>query len=412
MLITTTTAVAQWNVMEATGVVGMSNIHFTNSSVGFGVGTNFQDSWIQKTTDGGKSWRADLLTGSFLFGLNASDPTTIFAAGHYIECNCAIVLRSSDAGVSWQGSIDEASFGFYDLEFPTPNIGYTGGYNGIINKTTDNGETWVTLNSGSNSDVFLDLDFPSVNTGFALAGIDGNFFSATRIYMTADAGATWEILQDFEDGTTLNDVKFRTPQNGMMVGSIENIATVFLTEDGGKNWSIVYQYTKEEALFPKIQLVDENSPYVIGTNGIILHTTDGGVTWIEEPSGSSATFLDIALAGDKPLITTDDSMLLERVGDASSVSTNSHRSSENTLSLTITPSVVASEAPIVVEGTWGNGTYMLHLYDQLGRTLQTVTIPPGQKTLHVQTKDLPQGIYFWQVLGENQSSAIHQMVVQ
>lgn len=410
LLIAGLSATAQWNTVNATGIVGMSNIHFQNQSLGFGVGTDLQHSWVQKTTDGGKSWRADLLQNSLLFGLNASDNSTIFATGQYGECNCAFVLRSTDAGVSWQAILEQSSFGFYDIEFPTPTTGYTGGYDGVITKTTDNGETWSKLNTGNDADVFLNLDFPDVNTGYGLAGVDGNFFSATRIYKTTDAGMSWNVLQDYQ-GMSISDIKFRTAQQGLMLAIIDGTSSILSTNDGGENWSIVYQYENQDEAFWRIQLIGDQTAIAVGSNGLILRSTDNGLTWTEESSGSSAFLLDIALAGDKPVVTTDDSMLLERAGEASNVTAGNYSGLKD-LSLNITPSVVTNETQVRIESTGNNSGYMLLLYDQLGRTLQTIDLQAGQRTVSLQTEGLSQGVYFLQVVGENGSSETQQMVVQ
>jgi photosystem II stability/assembly factor-like uncharacterized protein len=99
-------------------------------------------------------------------------------------------------------------------------------------KTTDGGTAWIALNPGTPFETFTSVYFPDDSTGYAVTG----FPSDGGIFKTIDAGDSWN-LQD--------------------QGPIESLNAVFF--------------------------VDTNIGYIVGDNGIILKTTNGGVQaqWIQ-----------------------------------------------------------------------------------------------------------------------------------
>lgn len=72
-------------------------------------------------------------------------------------------------------------------------------------------------------------------------------------------------------------MKFITPQKGWVVGEQ---GTVLYTEDGGENWEAQESGTKLH--LRKVQFIDHKKGWMIGegrSEVIILHTYDGGKNW-------------------------------------------------------------------------------------------------------------------------------------
>jgi len=90
------------------------------------------------------------------------DASTGYAAGYAPVNGKGAILKTSDAGVSWNVSLSEANNAFYSIFFVNDSIGYAAGWNGTIVKTTDGGSIWTNLSSGTmatiNSVFFLDAD--------------------------------------------------------------------------------------------------------------------------------------------------------------------------------------------------------------------------------------------------------------
>lgn len=86
------------------------------------------------------------------------------------------------------------------------------------------------------------------------------------------------IYQDlYPTSNTLLGVKFVTPKKGWVVG--ENGAILY-TEDGGASWQA--QESGTEETLTNIAFVNEKVGWAVGAQGRILHTEDGGKTWISQ----------------------------------------------------------------------------------------------------------------------------------
>ena len=115
---------------------------------------------------------------------------------------------------------------------------------------------------------------------------------------TNDGGATWDVytltpegldeldqnqLLAFED-PVLYDVQFFDTQNGFVVGEF---GKVFKTTDGGKTWvgkqaSLVggdYFFEFDLPTFFDVEFLNREVGYVVGLEGRVAITEDGGETW-------------------------------------------------------------------------------------------------------------------------------------
>lgn len=76
--------------------------------------------------------------------------------------------------------------------------------------------------------------------------------------------------------------------HGWMVGSAsaggEVISAIFATDDGGATWSRLPFADSSSAALGGVCFVDANTGWVVGSNGFIRRTTDGGQTWQSQAS--------------------------------------------------------------------------------------------------------------------------------
>ena len=92
-----------------------------------------------------------------------------------------------------------------------------------------------------------------------------------------------------DSGTTDNlvDVCFSDNNYGWIIGSE---GTLLRTSDGGENWNtstLPYQNLKA------VKFVNENEGWIIGNQGLILKTTDSGNTWFEQSGGQNYALEDL-----------------------------------------------------------------------------------------------------------------------
>ncbi len=182
-----------------------------------------------------------------------------------------VILKTTDGGENWTPQVYLPSEWWIDIFFINETTGYAVSYGGgRIIKTTDSGATWTTVFHSTSANYHLkSVWFTDENHGFA-AGADG------LILTTSDAGSNWIVRPS---GTTeqLNDVVFTNGQSGYIVGE-HNI--LLKTTNGGVSWSTSNPYIQPLAL-TTITFVNESVGYICGEFYLVLVTNDGGNTWIK-----------------------------------------------------------------------------------------------------------------------------------
>ncbi|MDI6765472.1 MAG: YCF48-related protein [Bacteroidota bacterium] len=153
----------------------------------------------------------------------------------------------------------------YDIDFVNENTGWLVGNNGMIVKTTDGGESWITQTSGTSEHLF-GVDFVNNLTGWAV-GNNG------IIRETTDGGTTWNA-QASNVNAALYDINFVNDQLGLIAGAS---GIILRTTNGGTNWSSISSGTTQ--ILRELQFVDNLNAWTVGTNSTILHTIDGGLNW-------------------------------------------------------------------------------------------------------------------------------------
>jgi len=133
---------------------------------------------------------------------------------------------------------------------------------------------WVAQNSGT-SNTLQSVYFLNSELGWA-AGDDGT------VLKTTDGGSTW-VVHNIGTLDHIHVIFFSNPLEGWAVLSEYVPArhgSVIHTTDGGNSWNaqlIIFDY-----LLHSIHFSDENNGWVVGSNGITFHTTNAGVTWIQQ----------------------------------------------------------------------------------------------------------------------------------
>lgn len=283
MSLSTQYAISQsWWAQNSNTTEKLQDVNFSNDNTGFMFGDTL--STFVSTNTAGASWTDNtmLFTLSNLRSSAVINSSTIFTAGVYdVVGGKGIVMATGNGGASW--AVDSSfTEDLFDIDFPSSTIGYVSGENGYIAKTTDSGNNWIDLNSGTGEDIF-DMHFISNDEGWAVGTVDANAI----VIHTNDGGTTW-TLQTSGIVEPLNAVDFIDNMNGWAVGAAGSIIN---TTDGGANWTTQNSTTAED-LFD-IDMLDANHGWAVGGGGTVLKTSDGGTTWATETSGTGSDILSI-----------------------------------------------------------------------------------------------------------------------
>jgi photosystem II stability/assembly factor-like uncharacterized protein len=183
---------------------------------------------------------------------------------------------------------------FFGMYFTNATTGWLVGDDGRLAKTTNGGSYWQERDSRTRRKL-VDVFFINQNTGWAV-GDEGTIIHST------DGGDIWAPQNSTYSGPgfSLTAVRFQTPQSGWVVGycnfagSPDAGAIILHTIDGGRTWvrernNIVpgKQNTRLYDLF----MTATGWVYALGgNNGALLMTSDDGQTWISATSALNIPF--------------------------------------------------------------------------------------------------------------------------
>ena len=220
--------------------------------------------------------------GSDLNGTLSADKNTILMTKSEDNGGYSLIVMQKDLSLS-------GDFGL-QVQFADQNTGWVSIYNMIsgnfqIYKTTNGGSTWNILNTNAGGIYY----FVDASNGW-MEGSSGNIAggSLNSIYHTTNGGSTW-TLQASNIGTT-KAIYFSDLQHGWVVGQD---GLVLKTIDGGSNWNALTNTGLTTGYNTKaVFFLDANNGWISGGNenseGVgtrfILATKDGGTTWTTQPT--------------------------------------------------------------------------------------------------------------------------------
>jgi photosystem II stability/assembly factor-like uncharacterized protein len=189
-----------------------------------------------------------------------------------------------------------------DISFGDAMNGWYGTGAGDLFRTTDGGSNWVKVASRPGSFIRA-LGFIDGRTGF-IGNIGTDYYpgvtDTTPLYRTDDAGVTW-LPVDLGGKTiagvcSIDVLKTQRIYQGVLqphvvihaAGRVGGPTGLLRSADGGKTWS-VRDMSDVAGMILDVKFLDENAGLIFAstsrdaatTEGLILRTTDGGVSWRE-----------------------------------------------------------------------------------------------------------------------------------
>ncbi len=177
-----------------------------NRLVKVGAENAYADGHIAYSSDAGLNWtKTDYLTA--MTCVQFADNSTAFASGY------GVVYRSTDGGANFE-PLDVRGDFFLGLSFPSSSTGYVAGYEKLILKTTDGGNSWKRVMRGnapfSAREHFRTIKFWDDNNGFVCG--DGGI-----MYQTNNGGDSWKKVKQFTD-VNLMAIHLFSATDGIVVG--------------------------------------------------------------------------------------------------------------------------------------------------------------------------------------------------
>ncbi|GEM_PF-918630 len=275
------------------------SVYFVNETTGWAVG---EDGTIISTNDGGWTWklqesgirikrrvawiraarvlaRADLIeriepdsVKPSIFSVSFVNEMAGWAVGE-----SGTIISTKDGGKTWKlqksgtlktprrlllarlGTRELVEPHFFSVYFIDDKKGWATGESGTIISSDDGGRTWY--RQASNTDVALySVYFVNASTGWAV-GESGTILSTT------DGGKTWKA----------QDSRVRIPRY------VESSRSYVEAQ-----WELSAVANEPDSVKPRFHSVyftNSTTGWVVGENGTIITTTDGGQTWKSQRSG-------------------------------------------------------------------------------------------------------------------------------
>jgi photosystem II stability/assembly factor-like uncharacterized protein len=229
---------------------------------------------ILHTQDGGRTWRHRAnSTTKTLTAVSFADDRHGFAVG-----NGGTIVATGNGGRTWEKQLSGVQEHLLGLHVSSQREAHVVGAFGTILSTGDGGSTWnkhklpwekliprVVEDIGLLEPNLNAVHFVTRKVGWAV----GEFGLVLR---TADRGQTWVSQRHGLDSPQLADIVFQDQRRGFAVGQK---GTFIKTLDGGKQWFPVNVGTQQN--LNKI-FMDGNRGVVVG-NGVVLTTKNGGANW-------------------------------------------------------------------------------------------------------------------------------------
>lgn len=266
------------------------------------------------TTNGGTTWifhQAGNIDEYFT-GISAADDQTLVMLGENGR-----IVKTNNSGSTWTLTAGQrvTDLNFYSTDFYDQNYGWAvGGYysgGGVIARTTNGGSNWITVLDSRDTTQFGDVAATGPNTAWIVnsQGVlrkttnGGNSWNViplpegyyagqlqslspdcawilgnNRLVNTTNGGATWNTVATRVPGST-HKFFFVDMQTGWVFGG--KPGTISRTTDGGLSWTQQYcDSILGETVVLDLWFSDTQNGWACVWNSALLHTTNGGVTWV------------------------------------------------------------------------------------------------------------------------------------
>ncbi len=293
----TTNGGINWNIKNDLGAYSLRAIAFYDSLNGLAAG------WggvIVKTSNGGTNW--ELITKSVttanadlsdIFFIDDSTGWVCGSDGTRLGGYNGIILKTTNGGNSWTKLIINNTGQLNSIYFIDHLNGFAAGRGGTILKTTDGGTSWLYSNNGTIN--WNDIDFSNYPTGWIIGGDPVN---TDRLIKTTDGGKTWNDVTSISFTTGTPEIHFTSKETGWLLigGLFTNVQQLYKTTDKGDTWNLI-RWNYSDTAYYSWQFISDKIGWIstFSYPTSILHTTDGGDSWEKYPlseSFGSISFID------------------------------------------------------------------------------------------------------------------------
>jgi photosystem II stability/assembly factor-like uncharacterized protein len=229
---------------------------------------------VYRTTNGGQTW--DTINSAPMY----TAPGSMVSPAEMFTCGESWVSRTIDSGNTWNLQQVDAG-GLTAISFANSQVGYTVDGDGseptVVFKTTNAGTTWLNVSdqSGEGNLTGVFAFSPTVAVAVGYYGI----------IRTTNGGQSWKTVLGMADSMIGIEAVSFSRQFGFSVGGS---GMILRSSDSGVTWSQESSPTISDLY--SVAMYDSAHAVIGGTNGTILVTNNGGLSWVS-PSSQTDTLM-------------------------------------------------------------------------------------------------------------------------
>ena len=276
-----------WNTVYNIYHTGKS-LSFINDTTGYVIINYPEDgseNFIMKTTDGGKQWIKQNFPNEFTYGIFIKSLDINFAFMFGILNSNPYVYRTTNGGEVW----NKYSINYGDIRPTISAIAFNKNGTGIgvgspykrqaIIYTYNWGENWNTKN-----------ELTEILNGVSILSSDRWIVAGGgKVFLTADAGKTWNIKLNLGETYYVDDLNFYKHNFGIVLVN----SSIYISHDGGDSFKEINNISHEinvSPIFTSVDLVNDSLAWIAGSlyidnlkipeyKGAIFKTDNSGESW-------------------------------------------------------------------------------------------------------------------------------------
>lgn len=210
------------------------------------------------------------------------------------------IIYSDDNGISWMQADVPVMTTLTAVHFPDTSNGWAVGHDAVVLRTRDAGVTWEKQFDGFKANALVleqaKLLKDNVQTALNQAKVaeDDDLVDQLTERLDTVTYALEDAQFDFDDRSTkpLLDVWFKNSQEGFVVGAY---GMIFKTENGGTNWQNWSGHVQNPDRFHLNAITDTgaNRLMIVGEMGTILRSANGGESFEKMFSPYEGSFFGV-----------------------------------------------------------------------------------------------------------------------
>jgi photosystem II stability/assembly factor-like uncharacterized protein len=245
-----------------------------------------------------------------------------------------LIVTSSQHDLNWQRQVLEERPNFVDIDTCPDNSFIALSMEHQVWRSIDQGQTWIKNN------------IPTQENLISLTCGPDNSYWATGSFSTLmsskDQGNNWQEITLNEDAF-ITQIQFLNEHTLLAIGEFGFIAR---SNDTGKNWTI-QDPLPNEFFSQGSHFNDLNTGWVAGLGGVILNTTDGGITWNVQSTPTESPLFGFYANDSRLFAFGDHGTVLELNG------TTWQRVKTPKIPVYLRDGMQISDNQLIVAGGWG-----------------------------------------------------------